>query len=59
MIRAIRSGSDLAVTPDGPKGPCYVVQRGVLEMAKLAQAPIFPVTFGASKKKFWDHGMVS
>lgn len=51
MIRAVRAGSDLAITPDGPRGPRYVVQGGVLEIAKLAQVPIYPVTFGGSKKK--------
>ncbi|HEX9759151.1 MAG TPA: lysophospholipid acyltransferase family protein [Nitrospiria bacterium] len=58
MVRAIRGGSDLAITPDGPRGPRYVVQGGVLEMAKLAQVPIYPVSFGASKKKSWALGMV-
>lgn len=59
MLRAVRSGSDLAITPDGPKGPRHCVQGGVLEMAKLNQIPIFPVTFNASKKKSLRLGMVS
>ena len=58
MVRAVQSGSDLAITPDGPKGPRHGVHGGVLEMAKLIQIPIFPVTFNASKKKFLLLGMV-
>lgn len=50
MARLGRSGADLAVTPDGPKGPRCVAQTGVVELAKLTGLPIIPLTFSASKK---------
>lgn len=50
MLRVAREGFDLAVTPDGPRGPRQIVQPGVIELAKLTGLPIFPVTFSASKK---------
>ena len=50
MARLGRSGADLAVTPDGPKGPRCVAQAGVVELAKLTGMPIIPLTFSASKK---------
>ncbi len=56
MIKALRE-SDIAITPDGPKGPRYVVQDGVIALARLAGVPIIPVTFASSKKKVfgsWD-----
>src|SRR4029453_7004095 len=28
-------GHDLAITPDGPRGPCYVIQDGVLSLAQI------------------------
>ncbi|MFM7223680.1 MAG: lysophospholipid acyltransferase family protein [Bacteroidota bacterium] len=34
LIRLGRSGTDLVVTPDGPKGPRQVAKRGVIELAK-------------------------
>jgi lysophospholipid acyltransferase (LPLAT)-like uncharacterized protein len=50
-------GYDLAVTPDGPKGPRYVVQKGVIALAQLTGLPIIPVTCNARRKiclKSWD-----
>lgn len=51
LIRKGRAGRDLAVTPDGPKGPRGIAQPGVIALAKATGLPIFPLTFGASKKK--------
>ena len=31
------------VTPDGPRGPCYVVQEGVIALAQVTGLPIVPV----------------
>lgn len=58
LIRSARLGDDLAVTPDGPRGPRQVARLGVVELAKLTELPILPVAFGASKKKFFRPGMV-
>jgi lysophospholipid acyltransferase (LPLAT)-like uncharacterized protein len=57
MVKAHQNGSDIAITPDGPAGPRYRVQIGVIELAKLIRRPIVPVSFGASRKKTfktWD-----
>jgi lysophospholipid acyltransferase (LPLAT)-like uncharacterized protein len=56
MSRA-QMGFDLALTPDGPKGPRYVVQPGVIALAQLTGMPIIPVTCNARRKiclKSWD-----
>ena len=50
MARLGRAGGDLAVTPDGPRGPRCIAQPGVVELAKLTGLPIIPLTFAASKK---------
>jgi lysophospholipid acyltransferase (LPLAT)-like uncharacterized protein len=58
MVRAIQNGSDIAVAPDGPRGPRYRVQIGIIELAKLTGRPIVPVSFNASRRKIfktWDH----
>jgi lysophospholipid acyltransferase (LPLAT)-like uncharacterized protein len=57
LARSARAGDDLAVTPDGPRGPRQAVQLGVVELAKLTGRPIIPLAFGASKKKFFRPGM--
>jgi len=50
-------GFDLAVTPDGPKGPRYVAQAGVISLAQVTGFPIIPVTCNTYFKvclKSWD-----
>jgi lysophospholipid acyltransferase (LPLAT)-like uncharacterized protein len=59
MITAIREGWTIAITPDGPKGPKYRVKEGLIELAKLSQKPILPVTYGARKKKLSTPGTAS
>jgi lysophospholipid acyltransferase (LPLAT)-like uncharacterized protein len=50
LIRLGRSGVDIAITPDGPKGPRYVAQPGAIQIAKVTGLPIVPLTFSCSKK---------
>ncbi len=50
-------GYDLALTPDGPRGPCYVVQEGVISLAQVTGLPIIPASYFLSWKirpKSWD-----
>ncbi len=50
-------GYDLAVTPDGPRGPCYVVQEGVMTLAQVTGLPIIPYSCRVRWKirvKSWD-----
>jgi len=57
MLRANREGADIALVPDGPRGPRYRVQIGVIELAKLTGRPVVPLTFSASRRKLfntWD-----
>ncbi|HEY3276978.1 MAG TPA: lysophospholipid acyltransferase family protein [Syntrophorhabdaceae bacterium] len=51
IIHDLRDGFDVAITPDGPKGPRFKVKPGIVELAKLTGKPIVPLTYGASKKK--------
>lgn len=59
--RAAARGLDLAITPDGPRGPCYLVQDGVIIAAKVTGLPIVPVSYHAHWKlrlPSWDHFQV-
>ncbi len=50
-------GYDLAITPDGPRGPRYHVQDGVIFLAQLTGLPIIPVSYFIRPKvqfKTWD-----
>jgi len=59
LIKLGRSGVDLVVTPDGPKGPRQAVQIGVIQVARTTGLPIVPLTFGCSKKKSSQAGIAS
>jgi len=59
LIRIGRSGADLAVTPDGPKGPRQVAKLGVIQLAKTTGLPIVPLAFSCSKKKSLRTGTAS
>lgn len=57
LLKVAKSGGDLALTPDGPKGPRHVAQMGVIHMAKRTGLPIYPISYSASKRKVfssWD-----
>ena len=57
MVSWSRRGHDLAITPDGPRGPCYIVQEGVISTAQLTGLPIVPVAYHLNWKiraKSWD-----
>lgn len=50
-------GYDLAITPDGPRGPCYEIQDGITSLAQLTGLPIVPVALNLNWKisvKSWD-----
>jgi lysophospholipid acyltransferase (LPLAT)-like uncharacterized protein len=47
LVRAARAGKDLAITPDGPKGPAGRVQPGAVWLARLTGRPLLPVAFAA------------
>jgi lysophospholipid acyltransferase (LPLAT)-like uncharacterized protein len=54
-------GYDLAITPDGPRGPCYAVQDGVMALAQLTGLPIVPASYHLSlkvKMHSWDRFQV-
>jgi len=58
IVRALRAGRSAAITPDGPRGPKYQLQPGVLWIAGLSACPLVPYHIEASRqwvlKKSWD-----
>lgn len=50
-------GYDLTITPDGPRGPCYKVQEGIVSLAQVTGMPILPFSYHLQWKlrmKSWD-----
>ena len=61
MVRLLRGGVSLAVTPDGPRGPRQTMKTGPLHAAQRAGVPLIPVTAGTESAWWfegWDRFMV-
>jgi hypothetical protein len=61
LVDAYRRGDNLAVIPDGPRGPRYVAKPGIIHLAKAVQAPIFPMAYAATRARHlrsWDRLVV-
>jgi hypothetical protein len=57
LVDAYRHGHNLAVLPDGPRGPRYVAKTGAVHLAKSVGGPIYPMAYAASRfvrLKSWD-----
>ena len=57
MTTFIEDGYNAAITPDGPKGPKYKVQEGIIALAQVTGATIIPVSARVSRKwtlRSWD-----
>lgn len=61
MVRELQSGHDVAVTPDGPRGPARSFAPGALVAAQRAAAPVVAVGVsarGAWRLKSWDRFVI-
>ena len=57
MLEILRGGGEIAVTPDGPRGPAGIVKPGVVAAAQATGAPIVPVAALSSSSwrlRSWD-----
>jgi lysophospholipid acyltransferase (LPLAT)-like uncharacterized protein len=57
MVRHIRDGDCVGITPDGPNGPAMRATSGIVAAARLARAPIIPVTYATRHRRIlatWD-----
>ena len=43
MIKTLRDGACVGITPDGPRGPAEQATQGIVAAARLAQVPIVPL----------------
>lgn len=54
LIRELSDGHELAVTPDGPRGPARKFQAGALVAAQRADVPLVPITLAVDRA--WNFG---
>ncbi|MFC4995180.1 lysophospholipid acyltransferase family protein [Rubritalea tangerina] len=43
LRKAIKQGFDVCITPDGPRGPRYQLQAGIIKMAQATATPVVPI----------------
>jgi hypothetical protein len=62
IVRLLKNGDNVSITPDGPRGPNQTASMGIVTLAKLSGKLVLPITFSASKNKrlrSWDKFMVA
>lgn len=61
LVRELRAGHEIAITPDGPRGPARKFAPGALVAAQRSDVFILPVAVSASRAwrlKSWDRFMI-
>ena len=61
LVRELRDGHDVAVTPDGPRGPARRFAPGAAIAAHRAGAPLLPLAASASRAwrlRSWDQFLI-
>lgn len=61
LVRRVKAGDILAMTPDGPRGPIGCAQLGVIYMAMKSGCPIVPAGISAAPRYLvptWDRYMI-
>jgi len=51
-FRSIKSGEEVLITPDGPKGPRHFMSDGAIGIALKSKLPVFIMNFQA--KNYWQ-----
>ena len=61
LARLVGEGYDVGITPDGPRGPKYHCEDGVISLSQITQSPIIPVSYDLEHKvtvHSWDNFMI-
>jgi lysophospholipid acyltransferase (LPLAT)-like uncharacterized protein len=61
LVAALETSEDVAVIPDGPRGPSERAQAGVVALAALTGVPVVPLAFAARPARrlaTWDRFLI-
>ncbi|HJU75821.1 MAG TPA: DUF374 domain-containing protein, partial [Gemmatimonadaceae bacterium] len=61
IARTLGRGIEVAITPDGPRGPVHTIAPGVVYAARRANVPVIPIGVRASnawRLNTWDRFMI-
>ena len=61
LVKVIKSGNDVGITPDGSRGPIYEAKTGAIALARITKKPILLLSFeysGCIRLNSWDRFVV-
>jgi lysophospholipid acyltransferase (LPLAT)-like uncharacterized protein len=58
LIKIAREGKRILITPDGPRGPAFKLQPGIITLASQTGIPIIPFHHESIKQKRLNLGML-
>ena len=62
MVKALKNGQCVGITPDGPRGPRMRASDGIVQVARLSGAPVIACSFSIRRRKVlgsWDRFVVA
>ncbi len=62
MLRSLKQGECVGITPDGPRGPRMRASDGIVHVARMSGVPVIPCGFSAKRRKVlgsWDRFTVA
>ena len=62
IIKTLKSGQSVGITPDGPRGPRMRAAEGVVQIARMSGVPVIPVAYSTSRRRLlssWDRFVVA
>ncbi len=61
LAEVLTTGRDVAITPDGPRGPAYELGAGIVFLAQKSGTPVLPTNFEYSscwRLRSWDRFVI-
>ena len=52
LAAILEAGEDVAITPDGPRGPKYQLSPGIIKLAQISGVPVMPIH--VSYSRYWE-----
>lgn len=62
MVKLLKGGEYVGITPDGPRGPRMHASEGVVATARMAGVPVIPCAFSCRRRKqarSWDRFQIA
>jgi hypothetical protein len=54
LVRILKGGDSVGITPDGPRGPRMRATTGAVALARLSGAPLVPLAFSCRRRRIWN-----